>query len=173
MEYVAIKKNDDDELMHYGVLGMKWGVRRNVNVLANHRRNQSVKRIKNSYEIGKISKDEKRSQIKNENAKKKDYINKSKTKLKNMKTKQEVQQYKNNIAKQTISEVPNSRIKKGATTVNKIFAGMHVGSNVAGGIATAAMIPAAAPLALGTYATAALAEIGAHALVQMGINKLS
>ena len=25
MEYVAIKKNDD-ELMHYGVLGMKWGI---------------------------------------------------------------------------------------------------------------------------------------------------
>ena len=26
MEYVAIKKKNDDELMHYGVLGMKWGI---------------------------------------------------------------------------------------------------------------------------------------------------
>ena len=173
MEYLAIKKNDDDELMHYGVLGMKWGVRRNVNVLSNHRRNQAVKRIKNSYEMGKISKDEKRIQIKNENEKKKEYLRKSKTKLKNMKTEQEVMKYKNSIAKQTINEVPHSRLKKGAITVNKILGGLHVGSNAALGVATAATIPGSAPLAFGVYATSALVEAGAHALVQMGINKVN
>ena len=55
---------------------MKWGIRRNSRVLANHRRNDAVRSIKNDYDLGKITKDKKRSLIKAENKKKRAFIKK-------------------------------------------------------------------------------------------------
>ena len=64
----------DEELLHYGVRGMKWGIRRDVRVLANHRRNQAVKDARNKYHSGKITNEKKRSAIRKANFEKKKYM---------------------------------------------------------------------------------------------------
>ena len=144
----------NDELMHYGVLGMKWGVRRNARVLSNHRRNEGIKDVKKAYKSGKISRSEKRRGIK---------------------------QVKKSIAKQTLSEVPHSTLKKGLTTLNKAFAVANVS-----GVAAGTAIGVAPALAMGgVAATAAVAALplsavgaftiaGQHYLVQKKIlNKMA
>ena len=54
----------NDELQHYGIPGMKWGVRRNIRTLTYHRRNQSIKDARLNYKEGNISRSEKRAEIK-------------------------------------------------------------------------------------------------------------
>lgn len=39
-------------IYHYGVKGMKWGVRRDFRVLANNRRNKAIKEAKRDYNLG-------------------------------------------------------------------------------------------------------------------------
>ena len=46
----------NNELYHYGVPGMKWGVRRDTRIIANHRRNVEVGKLKERYRAGKITK---------------------------------------------------------------------------------------------------------------------
>lgn len=170
----------NDELMHYGVLGMKWGVRRNARVLSNHRRNEGIKDVKEAYKSGKISRSEKRRGIKQVKSR-------SKTDLKTMNRTinkshgSDLKQVKKNIAKQTLSEVPHSTLKKGLTTLNKAFAVANVS-----GVAAGTAIGVAPALAMGgVAATAAVAALplsavgaftiaGQHYLVQkMVLNKMA
>ena len=90
-------------------------------------------------------------------------------------------QVKKNIAKQTLSEVPHSTLKKGLTTLNKAFAVANVS-----GVAAGTAIGVAPALAMGgVAATAAVAALplsavgaftiaGQHYLVQkMVLNKMA
>lgn len=162
-----------DELQHYGVPGMKWGVRRNARVLANRRRNQAVRKTKTDYELGKITKSQKKEQIKEANKKKKASLRKMNYDIDAASNKQEFNKVKHDIARQTISEVPAHRIKKGLTTCNKILGTMHTTTNAAVGIAGATVAGPYASLVLSTYAVSAAAELGLHYLAQKGIDRLT
>ena len=170
-------KYSEEYLQHYGVPGMKWGVRRNIRVLANNRRNRKVARIKGDYKSGNISKQDKRKLIKEANKQKKTDMRDMNSRLNKAKSLKEFNSIKRDISKQTVSEVPASRLKKGATTINKLF---HIGYGVtygAGGLAiaatTAAISPAAVPAALVATAMAEAVTVGEYAVFQMGIDKLS
>lgn len=74
MKYTFIKTNVDgtqEVVKHYGVIGMKWGVRKareygkDVNQV---RRNKKVAKARQKYNIGKISKDEFKAERRKANA---------------------------------------------------------------------------------------------------------
>lgn len=176
-DYIITRDENTDELQHYGALGMKWGVRRNTRVLENHRRNSAVRDIKKDYKSGKITRSEKKAAIQSANVNKKNAIRQSKYMLKNFKNRQDARDYRKNIASQTIAEVPHRHLKKGATTVNHLLAGINtagagIGALV-GATAATAVAPGLGTLFIGSAAVSGAAALGAHALVQMGIDKLS
>lgn len=158
--------NNNDELMHYGVLGMKWGVRRNVRLLANRRRNASVQKIKADYKTGKITREQKKARIQKANTAKSSYITDTKAKFKAIDNKQDYKKAKNTIAMQTINEVSYPTIKKGVTTVNKLIGGSHVLGTAVSGVATASVL---GPVGLAAGAVGVAAEVGVHYLIQKGI----
>lgn len=161
------------ELYHYGVPGMKWGVRRNIRVLANNRRNKKVKQITSDYKAKKITRSQKKTAIKKANTAKKEEITSMRSQIKNVKNKQEFKSVKQSIAKQTVAEVKFSNIKKGATTVNKLLHGVH---NI-GTITTAAIgivsTPGLAPITIPFVGLDLALSRGEQALFQLGIDRLS
>lgn len=164
---------NDNYLQHYGVKGMKWGIRRDARLLANNRRNIKVKKIKDKYDVGEISSERKKIDIKKANVDKKIYLKNTKETLKSMSNKNEVSDYKYNIAKQAISEVPNRRLKSGAHAVNKILAGINIGSEAIATGTAISMVPGAAPLYLGSLALSGAVIAGRTYLIDKGIDKLT
>ena len=163
----------NEELYHYGVKGMKWGVRRDFRVLASHRQNEARRRVKNDYEAGKITKAEKRQGLREAKRTKKTLKAEMKSQFKNAKTREERKALNYKIKEQTISEVRHRGIKKGATTVNRLLTVGTVGSAAVGAAVGVAAMPAMAPLAVASLAGTVAVNAGRQKLVQWGIDRLS
>ena len=156
--------NHEDELRHYGVPGQKWGVRRNLRVLANHRNNVAINKATHDYRNKTITKDQRKSAIKQAKLDKKALLKSANQK----RTKEEFKAYKKDIKNQTLSEVPHARIKKGATTVNHLV----TASQIAGaGIAFAGGAFMGLPLAAvgGAAVGSAVVALGKDHCIQTGI----
>lgn len=171
--YVSrVNSENSDELQHYGVKGMKWGVRRDVELLANSRRNKAVRKAKNDYERGKITKDQLKSAKKQAKSDKKDYMNKVK---KEFESKSKAEQYKmsTNIKDQAISKVPNRRLKKGVKAVNAVFTAANIAQATVTSASLLVMAPAAAPIIGASLAGAAIGEVGRKYVVDKIVDRAS
>lgn len=162
----------NDELYHYGVKGMKWGVRRDLRVLANRRRNREYRKARDDYDRGKITKEEKKDRYANARQKKKDFISETRSKYANASRSQRAEMDRD-IKRQTVNEVPYRTIKKGATTVNRALHGYAIGANVATAAVGSLAFPPLAPMYIGSAAVGSLAAIGEQKLIQWGLDRLS
>lgn len=164
--YILIHGNfheiPDDALMHYGVKGMKWGVRRDVRILANHRYNQQKNKIKNSYDAGKIDKNQKNMKLRAAKSMKRDYLSGVQQKYKNAKTDEERESLDNSIMNKAVKEVPNLHIKRGLAVANQALRAAGIASAVVIGGAGAAVSAAAATGLAGAYAVGTAVNVAAE-----------
>lgn len=163
----------DGELYHYGVKGMKWGVRRDARLLTKGRRNQQVRGAREAYKSGKISKATRDKRIEEARNRQKAEMADIKKKFANAKNDSERDRLSQELYKKTLKEIPNAGIKRGAATVNALFG---VANTASLGLSTYAMLainPAFAGAAIAAGAVGVAAEAGHRYLIQLGLDKLS
>lgn len=164
---------NEQELIHYGVPGMKWGVRRDVRILANHRRNVEVSLQKNKYKSGKITKEQYAAAKKKANAGKKKYMTDIENKFRKAKSQQEWDKLGADISKAAVKEVPNIKLKRGMAVVNQLVGTYNVGSTAYAAVGMAAINPAFAAAYLGAGAVGTAAEVGLRYVNRVLFDKYS
>lgn len=164
---------NEQELYHYGVPGMKWGVRRDARILANHRRNVEVSLQKNKYKSGKITKEQYVAAKKKANYGKKKYLTDIENKFRNAKSQSEWDKLGDNISKTAVKEVPNIKVKRGVAVVNQLFGAYNIGSTAYAAVGAAMINPAFAAAYLGAGAVATAAEVGSRYISRVILDKYS
>ena len=163
----------DNELYHYGVKGMKWGVRRDARILANHRYNVTSNRLKTDYVLGRINTEQYVTSMDYAKKNKKRLMTDANERFKNATNNDERKAIKNDISKMTTSEVPHATLKRGAAVANQILGAVSV-ANIAGAAAgTALYNPAFAGAYLSAGAVAVAAEAGWRYLIRSGLDEYS
>lgn len=163
----------DGELYHYGVVGMKWGVRRDARLLSNSRRNKRVRAARAAYKAGKLTKDQRDKEIEAARQDKKKTLSKIEKSFSKAKTDADRARLERDLANKTTKEVPNASLKRGASVVNALFGGLNAASI---GLSTVSMVminPAFAGVAVASAAVGVAAEAGYRYAVQLGLDKLS
>ena len=163
----------NDELYHYGVPGMKWGVRRDVRILANHRRNVAAGRLKEQYRSGNITKQQYKDSIRNVNLRKKKYMSDIENEFRNAKTDSERTKLGENISNTAVNEVPNISIKRGLAVANQLFGTANIGSTTYTTLGLAAINPAFATAYVGAGVVSAAAEVGLRYVTRSLLDKKS
>ena len=161
-----------DELQHYGVKGMKWGVRRDVELLANNRRNAVVRKAKRDYRDGKISSEQKKTAIRKANADKKTYMEKVKRDYENTTSKTKKEKIDNNIRREA-SKIQNRYVIKGLKAYSAVSAGYGIGTMAVTAASAALANPAAAAVLGVTAAGYTVGQLGAKYVRDRIIDKLS
>ena len=161
-----------NELYHYGVKGMKWGVRNDITSLANNRRHRAIKKIKGEYRKGLISKQQKKNKIKSENIKKKKYIEDTERKFEKSSINKQFKM-ESDIHKQAVSEIPNYKIKNGVRRASQILTGYQIGSTSVVGALGMLAAPSLAPLYISSIAGTTAAAIGRDWVVQNITDKMA
>ena len=164
---------ENNYLAHYGVKGMKWGVRKDIRLIANSQRNRKVTRIKNDYERGRISREKRNISIQKANDEKKRYMSTMEDRYRNAKSSRERDKLEREVRNTAIKEVNNRGFKKGLSLTSEILMGYGIGSVTAGAVAVSTVMPAVAPMMLGAAAIDSAVYMGLNALAQMGLDKLS
>lgn len=134
----------NDELYHYGVPGMKWGVKRNRRMVGDSKVNSEIRRARGLYKSGKITNSDRKSIVETAKAKRKQDDKNFKEKWKKM-TPEERKSYARDIKSQRVNELPNRRVRKGLTVANNLLTANNL---VQGNVAFAALSitnPALAP----------------------------
>lgn len=161
------------ELYHYGVAGMKWGVRRDARILANHRRNTEVGKLKEQYRSGKITKQQYKDSIHNVNLYKKKYMSDVENKFRNAKSNDERNKLGKDIANTAVKEVPNITIKRGLAVTNQLFGTASIGTTAYTAVGLAMFNPAFATAYIGAGVVSTVAESGFRYITRSLLDKSS
>ena len=163
----------NDELYHYGVPGMKWGVRRDTRILANHRRNVEANHLKEQYRSGNLTKQQYKDSIQKVNLRKKKYMSDVEDKFRNAKNNSERDRLGKNISDTAVREVPNITVKRGLAVANQLFGAANIGSTAYGALGLVAINPAFATAYIGAGVVSAAAETGFRYVTRSLLDKNS
>lgn len=163
----------EQELYHYGVPGMKWGVRRDTRIIANHRRNVEVRRHKDRYKSGKITKEQYAAAKRKANFGKKKYLEDVEIQFRRAKNESERERLGENIKNTAVKEVPNIKVKRGLAVANQLLGAYGVAGSAYTAVGMAAINPAFAAAYVGAGAVSVAAEAGSRYINRLFLDKIS